>query len=71
MTTDTETRPSLWSRSRQWLTAFAVAMEYDSTQYTADRTASLQAELADLKARIAQLERVQGSETRGPEEIAA
>jgi len=71
MTTDTETLPSLWSRSWQWLTAFAAAMEYDSAQYTADRTASLQAELDDLRARITQLENGQGSEARDSKDIAA
>jgi len=71
MTTDTDTRPSLWARSRQWLTAFAVAMEYDSSQYIADRTASLQAELVELRARIAHLESGQCCDARGPEKIAA
>ena len=38
------------------LTQIAVAMDYDSTQYTYDRVASLEADLIAVKARVEQLE---------------
>jgi len=42
----------IWNR----LTQIAVAMDYDSTQYTYDRVASLEADLIAVKARVEQLE---------------
>ena len=42
----------IWDR----LTQIAVAMDYDSTQYTYDQVASLQAELVAIKARVKELE---------------
>jgi len=47
---------SIWSRSWQRLKDITEAMDYDHAQYTADRMAWLQAELVDVKARVAQLE---------------
>ncbi len=56
MTTTTLASVSFWSRSWQRLKDIAEAMDYDHVQYTADRMAWLQAELFDIKARVAQLE---------------
>lgn len=56
MTTTEPDSASFWSRSWQRLNDFAKAMDYDYAQYAADRMAWLQADLADVKARVAQLE---------------
>ena len=53
MTTTPIVSASFWSRSWQRVKDFAEAMDYDHAQYTADRIAWLQAELVDVKARLA------------------
>ncbi|TDJ25576.1 MAG: hypothetical protein E2O59_10945 [Gammaproteobacteria bacterium] len=54
MTTSILALTSFWSRSWQRIKDIAEAMDYDHTQYTVDRMAWLQAELVDVKARVAQ-----------------
>ena len=55
MTTTTKQQNVLvraWNR----FTQIAEAVDYDSTQYTYDRMASLQAEFVDVKVRVTELE---------------
>ncbi len=70
MTTTTFTSASFWSRSWQRLKDIVEAMDYDYAQYTADRMAWLQAELVDVKARVAQLETDHNMTASEPEEDA-
>ena len=53
MTTPTLASAPFWSRSWQRLKDIAEAMGYDHAQYTVDRMAWLQAELVDVKVRVA------------------
>ena len=54
MTTTTLASAPFWSRNWQRLKDIAEAMGYDHAQYTVDRMAWLQAELVDVKVRVAQ-----------------
>jgi len=56
MTTTTLASAPFWSRNWQRLKDIAEAMGYDHAQYTVDRMVWLQAELVDVKVRVAQLE---------------
>ncbi len=70
MTTTTFTSASFCSRSWQRLKDIVEAMDYDYAQYTADRMAWLQAELVEVKARVAQLETDHNMTASDPEEDA-
>ena len=70
MTTTTLASAPFWSRSWQRLKDIAEAMGYDHAQYTVDRMAWLQAELVDVKVRVAQLETDHNKTTSQPEEDA-
>ncbi len=70
MTTTILALTSFWSRSWQRLKDIAEAIAYDHAQYTADRMAWLQAELVDVKARVAQLETDHNMTAFEPEEDA-
>lgn len=70
MTTTTFTSASFWSRSWQRLKDIVEAMDYDYAQYTADRMEWLQAELVDVKARVALLETDHNMTVSEPEEDA-
>ncbi len=70
MTTTILASTSIWSRSWQRLKDIAEAMDYDHAQYTADRMVRLQAELVDVKVRVAQLETDHNKTTSQPEEDA-
>lgn len=54
--TATTSRPSLWTRTLNWLKRFDEAVNFDGTQYTFDRVNALQQELTTLKSRIDRLE---------------
>ena len=71
MTTTTLSWNSFWSRTWQRFNDIAEAMDYDHAPYTADRMAWLQAELIDVKSRIAQLESDHNKTAFKPEEEAA
>ncbi len=70
MTTTTLASAPFWSRSWQRLKDIAEAMDYDHVQYTDDRMAWLQAELVDVKARVAQRETEHNKTAPDPEEDA-
>ncbi len=70
MTTTTLASAPFWSRSWQRLKDIPEAMGYDHAQYTVDRMAWLQAELVDVKVRVAQLETDHNKTTSQPEEDA-
>ena len=68
MTTTPIASASFPSRSWQRFKDIAEAMDYGHAQYTTDRMAWLQAELVDVKARVAQLETDHIKTTSEPEE---
>ena len=70
MTTTTLPSASFWSRSWQQLKDIVEAMNHGDAQYTADRMAWLQAELVDVKARVALLETGHNKTASKPEEDA-
>ncbi len=57
--TPTNQSPSFWQRMQEKWSAFAIAMDYDPTQYLFEKNRILERELALLKKNVQSLEQIQ------------